>query len=83
MTPERVQGLKGKVTSGPYGVGSKSERTAVFLETVDGKHRYLLRRKSGPTYGDPVVARMEGKTVVCDGFLLGTTLLAETIRVEN
>ncbi|MFZ2279784.1 MAG: hypothetical protein WAW39_18450 [Prosthecobacter sp.] len=80
MTPEHVTGLKGRVVQGPYGLGSKSERTAVFLVTQAGDHKYLLRRKTGPTYGDEVVAALEGKTVVCDGFILGGTLMAEDIR---
>ena len=75
--PEPVQKLRGQVTKGSYGKGSKSEREAVFLDTPEG--RYLLRRKSGPAYADPELERYVGHPVECDGFLLGTTLLAERI----
>ncbi len=81
MIPEKVHDLKGRVVSGSYGKGSKSERVATFLETTDGKRRYLLRRKDGPAYGDKVIAELEGKVVVCDGFLVGSTLLAESYEI--
>ena len=49
--PVRVTAQRGWVSvSALYGVGTKSERDAVFFETDD--RRYLLRRKTGPAYGD-------------------------------
>jgi hypothetical protein len=75
--PEPIEKLRGQVTRGVYGKGSKSEREAVFIETGDG--RYLLRRKGGPVYADSELERYVGHAVECDGFLLGTTLLAERI----
>ena len=75
--PQPIEKLRGQVTRGVYGKGSKSEREAVFIDTADG--RYLLRRKSGPAYADPDLERYIGHSVECDGFLLGTTLLAERI----
>jgi len=77
--PRRVTGLHGSVTRGEYATGSKSERVAVFLETE--KTRYVLRRKHGPVFGDAELDRYVGCDVECDGFLVGTTLLAERIEV--
>jgi hypothetical protein len=77
--PESVEKLRGRVTRGSYARGSKSEREAIFIET--GEARYVLRRKGGPVFADVKLGRFVGHTVECDGFLLGTTLLAERIEV--
>ncbi|MEQ1844076.1 MAG: hypothetical protein ABL983_00695 [Nitrospira sp.] len=77
--PIRVTALHGRVTRGAYGKGSKSEREAVFIETPDA--RYVLRRKTGPVFGDTELMRYVGHEVECDGFMVGTTLLAERIEV--
>ncbi len=76
-SPERVTELRGHVVRDAFATGSKSERAAVFLETPRG--RFLLRRKTGPAMGDAQVERLVGKDVSCDGFLVGSTLLAERI----
>jgi hypothetical protein len=78
-TPVRVTALRGRVTQGEYGKGSKSEREAVFIETSGA--RYILRRKAGPVFGDTELARFVGHEIECDGFVVGTTLLAERIAV--
>jgi hypothetical protein len=75
--PEPVKKLRGRVTAGEYGKGTKSEHDAVFIET--GRGRYILRRKTGPAFADASLNRYVGQTVECDGFIVGTTLLAETI----
>lgn len=77
VRPERVEKLRGRVTRGAYATGSKSERTAVFIDT--GERRYVLRRKDGPVFADAELDRYVGQSVECDGFLVGTTLLAERI----
>ena len=77
--PKPVNNLRGEVSHGPYATGSKSEREAVFIETESG--RYLLRRKGGPVFADEKLKRFVGQTVECDGFFVGTTLLAERIDV--
>ena len=77
--PVPVKGLRGRVTRGLYAQGSKSEREAVFLENAEG--RYVLRRKTGPVFGDVELEQYVGQEVICHGFLVGTTLLAERIRV--
>lgn len=76
--PIPVTGFRGRVTRGPYAHGSKSEREAVFLESTEG--RYILRRKTGPVFGDVELEQYVGQEVICDGFLIGTTLLAERIE---
>lgn len=78
--PVPVKGLRGRVTRGLYAQGSKSEREAVFLETAEG--RYVLRRKTGPVFGDTELEQYVGRDVICDGFLIGTSLLAEKITVR-
>ncbi|HKF44469.1 MAG TPA: hypothetical protein VKG01_15335 [Thermoanaerobaculia bacterium] len=79
MVPEPVEKLRGRVTRGEYGKGSKSERMAVFIETDNG--RFLLRRKGGPAFADPELESLVGHTVECNGFLLETTLLADRIDI--
>jgi hypothetical protein len=79
--PEPVKNLRGTVTRGDYAKGSKSERVAVFLETTEG--RFLLRRKNGPAFADMKLERYVGHTVACDGFLVGTTVLAVHISIEG
>lgn len=78
-SPIRVTALRGRVTHGTYGAGSKSERDAVFIETASA--RYILRRKHGPVFGDSEIRRYVGHQVECDGFVIGTTLLAERVEV--
>jgi hypothetical protein len=77
--PERVNGLTGTVVRAPLGTGSKSEREAVWLETID-RGRFVLRRKDGPTFGDRQLDKYVGKRVKCDGFIVGYMLLAERIQ---
>lgn len=79
LKPVPVKGLQGCVTRGLYAQGSKSEREAVFLETENG--RYVLRRKTGPVFGDAELEKYVGRRVICDGFLVVTTFLAERIEV--
>jgi hypothetical protein len=69
----------GKVTSGPFGKGSKSEHTAVYLETAQG--RFVLRREQGNPFNDPVLQAMVGKTVRCEGELEDYVLLASECKV--
>lgn len=77
--PRRVDGLTGTVASGAFGAGSKSEREAIWLQV--GAERFVLRRKDGPSYGDSELTGYVGKRVSCDGFIVGSLLLAEHIRI--
>jgi len=75
--PVRVRKLRGQVTRGTYGAGTKSEREAVFIDTDRG--RFVVRRKGGPVFADPSLECYVGHDVTCDGFLIGTTMLVERI----
>lgn len=79
--PVSVTRLRGLVTKEEYAKGSKSQRPAIFITTADG--RYILRRKTGPVFGDAALERYVGHVVECDGFLVGTTLLAERIQRDG
>ena len=63
----------GRVVRGPFARGSKSERQAMFIETAAG--RYVLRRQGGNAFRDPVIDRLEGKTIRCTGMLTDQTLI--------
>jgi hypothetical protein len=78
-SPERVEGITGRVTRGRYAVGSKSERDALWLETPTGK--LLLRRKDGPSFGDRSLDRYVGKEVKADGVRVGDLFLAERVTL--
>lgn len=80
-TPRRVENTSGTVERGPFGTGSKSAREAVWINTAEG--RFVLRRKDGPTFDDLTLDRYVGKRVTCSGFIVGYTLLAESIRVDG
>jgi hypothetical protein len=77
--PLRVTALRGRITQGLYGKGTKSERKALFFKTAD--NRYVFRRKRGPAFGDTELKKYIGRDVECDGFLIGSTLLAERIEI--
>lgn len=77
--PQKIEGLTGDVVRGPFGVGSKSARAAVWLEAAD--RRLVLRRKAGPAYDDRELDKYVGKRVKCDGFIVGYLLLVERIEI--
>lgn len=79
--PRRVSGLTGRVTRGPFGTGSKSQHTAVWIDT--GDERRVLRRKGGPAMGDRALEAFVGHEVRCDGVLLDHTLLADRIDIVS
>jgi hypothetical protein len=70
--------MTGTVVRAPFGTDSKSERDAIWLDT--GDRRLVLRRKDGPTFGDHSLDKYVGKRVTCDGFIVGSSLLAEHIE---
>ena len=77
--PQRVEGVVGNVAAGTFGAGSKSEREAVWLETP--QRRLVLRRKSGPSFGDESLRRLVGRRVKCNGFVVDYMLLADDIEI--
>ena len=64
---------------GPFGMGSKSARIAIWLETADDR-RLVLRRKDGPTFNDRALDRFVGKRVKCDGFIVATRCSRNELR---
>ena len=66
--------LTGRVITHLTARGSKSERQAVFLET-DDKGSYLLRRRGGNPFFDPVLQELVGKTIHCKGILTEHTFI--------
>jgi hypothetical protein len=76
--PMRVHALRGHVAEGPFARGSKSERTAVFLETSAA--RYVLRRRDGPAYADATLHELVGCDVECDGVVVSYVLIADRIQ---
>lgn len=80
-SPIRVTAVRGRVTRGEYGKGSKSEREAVFIEIAQGD--FLLRRKGGPAFADPYLDQFVSHEVECDGFLVATTLIADRIEIAD
>lgn len=71
----------GKVTSEPFGTGSKSEHRAVYIETAQGK--YVLRREEGNPFHDPKLDALVGKTVRCEGEVEDYVLLASRCSVVD
>ena len=47
--------ITGQVGKKPFGVGTKSERNAVYLKTADGEE-YVLRQQDGNAFRDPELA---------------------------
>lgn len=41
----------------------------------------MLNQKTGPVFGDAELEQYVERKVICDGFLVGTTLLEEWIQV--
>ena len=81
VEPRKVEGISGTVERAPFGAGSKSARDAVWVDTPQG--RFVLRRKDGPTFDDKALDRYIGKRVTCNGFIVGYSLLADSIRVDG
>jgi hypothetical protein len=77
-TPRSVNGLEGQIVLRPYGRGSKSERTALMLETDGGP--LLLRRRGGPAFGDTGLEHWAGKRVLCWGSVVGQVVLVDRIE---
>ena len=68
--------LTGHVVKKPFAVGTKSERLAVMLETVDG-HEYVLRRRGGHAFYDEALETLVGQDIRTEGLLRGYTFLID------
>jgi hypothetical protein len=69
----------GKVTSGEFGSGTKSQHQAVYIETEKG--RYVLRREEGNPFHDPELQALVGKTIHAEGEVEDYVLLASKYKV--
>ena len=67
MPALKPQTVRGKVVRDDYAGGTKSEHSAVMLETPSGT--YKLRRTGGPAFVDPVLDDLVGKMIVGAGNL--------------
>jgi hypothetical protein len=80
MDFERVT-VTGKVTAEPTDIGSKSERTAVVLETEEGQ-KFVLQRQTGPSFGDSALDKLVGEKITTNGFADGRTLIMEDWKLS-
>jgi hypothetical protein len=55
----------GRVTRRKFGVGTKSEHEAVYLDTDRGS--FLLRQVGGNPFRDPKIESLVGKRIRCRG----------------
>jgi hypothetical protein len=69
---------RGRVVRKTFGPGSKSEHEAVTLITDMGEFR--LRRVGGNPFADPVLDRLVGKTIECEGTARDGTLVVTSWR---
>jgi len=69
--------LTGTITLRNFGKGSKSEHTAVYLDTAEGS--YVLRKKGANPFENNDLKQMEGKQVVVEGTLESTVFFASDI----
>lgn len=74
-----MQEFVGKVTKGPFGKGSKSERDAIYLETPD--QSYVLRRVGANPLHDPQLEALVGKKIQCSGEASQRTLIIAEFSV--
>jgi hypothetical protein len=71
--------LSGEVVKKAFGTGSKSEREAVMLETVEGS--FVLRRQGGNPFHDAELEKLVGKRIEATGTLTGYTFLLSRYTV--
>ncbi len=72
--------FRGRVVRAPFGVGSKSERQAIWLETDDD--RYVLRRKGANAFSDPQLDKLVGCELEVEGKVVGRTLLMTSWKID-
>jgi hypothetical protein len=70
--------LTGKVTQGDFAKGSKSEHTAMYLETDEGS--FILRHVGGNAFSDPTLLKLKGKTITAKGTLDNKTFFAREMK---
>lgn len=73
--------LKGKVITKIFGKGSKSEHTAVYLDSKQGS--FVLRRIGGNPFNDPELKKWIGKNVKATGMIDQQTFMAKNIEIDK
>jgi hypothetical protein len=71
--------LEGDLVRRRVGSGSKSERDAVMLETVD--RDYIVRRRGENAFADPVLDALVGQHVRLEGTATETTFLVDRVEL--
>jgi len=61
--------IKGKIVKDTFGVGSKSEHEAVYLDT--GTEKYRLKRRGGNPFYDETLHNLVGKIIEVEGNITG------------
>jgi hypothetical protein len=67
--------VEGAIVRRLVGAGSKSEREAVVLDTTE--RSYLLRRRQGNPFADPVLDQLVGQRLRLQGTALDTTFVID------
>jgi hypothetical protein len=67
----------GRIARSRIAQGSKSERDAIVLISPSG--RFILRRKGGNAFSDPVLEALVDHEVEGEGAVVGQTLIANRV----
>lgn len=70
--------LTGTVVEKCFGEGSKSEHTAIYLQTDDGD--FQLRRLGGNPFSDPELKKLVGEKVCAVGRLAQALFVASELK---
>ena len=73
--------VEGDIVRRLVGAGSKSEREAVVLDTPE--RSYLLRRREGNPFADPVLDQLVGQRLRLVGTALDTTFVIDDWEPTN
>jgi hypothetical protein len=70
----------GRVTRRMFGIGTKSEHDAVYLDTDRGS--FLLRRAGGNPFRDREIESLVGKRIRCRGEVSGYFIIMTEWAIE-
>ena len=74
--------VKGRVVRKRVGAGSKSDHSAVCLQTARGQE-YVLRRMGGNAFEDPELDALVDQEIEGEGKLAGQTLILTNFRTRE
>ena len=77
----KSESFTGNVVKQLVAQNSKSEHQAIMLVTEMGT--YLLRRRDGNPFFDPVLEKLKGKRIRCIGVKKGNILYLDTWHILN